>query len=346
MTYLGSIQFRETWLLLAGLAAIPVVLLSWRSAGRLVFSSLSLLPAHTSTWRTRLAWVPHALLGLAVVALAIAMAGPRVGRATEHIEREGIAIMMVVDVSGSMQALDLSSASKEQTRLQAVQSVFEEFVLGRGDLPGRPNDAVGLVTFARYADSRCPLTLDHENLAAIARSLEIVPNRSSENATAIGDGLGLAVERLRRDKHASKVVILLTDGVNNAGEETPLSAADLARTLGIKVYTVGAGTNGMAPVRVPDMFSGGTSLRRMRVEIDEKTLEAIASSTGGKYFRAADLDGLRAVYKEIDRLERTKHGEDHLRDWNEYYAWFVALGLLLAVLAWIAKATVWRRLPC
>jgi len=225
-----------------------------------------------------------------------------------------------------------------------VKSVFREFVHGTDTLAGRPDDQIGVISFAGFADTRCPLTLDHEILMQVADSLAIVTARR-EDGTAVGDGLGLAVERLRASKAKSRIIILLTDGVNNRGEETPLAAADLAATEGIKVYTIGAGSQGFARVRVPDPFTGRPTLQQVEVQIDEKTLEAIAKRTGGRYFRATNAEGLRNVYGEIDKLERTKIGEERFREYTEYYRHVTALALLLAALAWLMMATVLRRLP-
>jgi Ca-activated chloride channel family protein len=251
---------------------------------------------------------------------------------------------MVVDVSGSMQALDLSTPDQERNRLQAVIDVFSDFVSGREGLPGRPNDAIGLVSFAGYADTRSPLTLDHDNLVAIARSLEIVTDRE-EDGTALGDGLGLAVERLRESKARSRIAILLTDGVSNAGKDAPIDAAKLAKKFGIKVYTVGAGTNGLAPVRIEDPASGRSFLRQVMVEIDEETMRAIADETGGAYFRATDSNALREVYRQIDQLERSQLQGEKWRSYREEFALPLALGLLLAALGLLGEATLWRRLP-
>lgn len=341
----GHIEFQQPWFLLLGLLALPVFLLSRRSTGKVVFSSFRLLPAHAASWRTRLAWLPDAGLALAALAMSVALAGPRVQRGETRIQREGIAIMMVVDTSGSMRALDLSEEDEERTRLEAVKEVFASFVAGTGGLSGRPDDAIGIVTFAGFADTRCPLTLNHGSLLAIAGDMEIVVDRT-EDGTAIGDGLGLAVERLREAKAKSRVAILLTDGVNNAGLESPMAAAELARSLGVKVYTIGAGTNGLAPVRVPDPFTGESVLRPMPVEIDEETLQSIADRTGGQYFRATDAEALRRVYAQIDQLERTKITERRLRDYDEYYRHVMALALAIMALAWVARSTIFRRLPC
>ena len=343
MSSLSALEFREPLLLLLALLAVPVFLLARRPSGRVLFSSFEILPTVRGGWRSRLAWLPDVLLALALAALVVALAGPRIGERFSRIQREGIAIMMVVDTSGSMSALDLSTSRRERTRLEAVQDIFERFVLGGGALPGRPNDAIGLVSFAGYADTAAPLTLDHENLVAVARNLTITTLRE-ENFTAIGDALGLAVERLRESPAQSRIVVLLTDGVNNAGVETPGAAAELARSLGVKVYTVGAGSTGIAHMRVPDA-RGGSMLRAVAVEIDEETLRDVAERTGGLYFRADSADALEDVYAEIDRLERTKITEDRSRQYEELFAAPLLVALLLAALGWLGRSAVFARVP-
>ena len=341
---LTALEFRDPMLLWLALLAVPLYFLARRSPGRVVFSSLKLLPRAGRSWRERLNWLPDALLALALVALVLSLAGPRTGERFSRVQREGIAIMMVVDVSGSMRALDLSTDDRERTRLAAVQDVFDAFVRGGGELPGRPDDAIGLVSFAGYADTAVPLTLDHANLSAIARDLEIVTERS-EDGTAIGDALGLAVERLRESPAESRIVVLLTDGVHNAGLESPSAAAELARSMGVKVYTIGAGTTGLAPVRVDDPFTGRSVLRATSVEVDEATLKDVAERTGGRYFRATDAAGLVDVYAEIDRLTRTRLTEERFRQYTEHFAPPLALGLLLAALGWLGRASVFARQP-
>jgi len=334
-----DIELTRPWLLLAALAAVPVLILARRAAGRVVFSSLGALPAAArGSWRTRFDWIPDILLATAVIAMAVGLAGPRAGERDARVRREGIAIAMVVDISGSMAALDLAEKGVEQTRLDAVKKVFERFVLGGAGLAGRPDDAVGLVSFAGYADTRSPLTLDHDNLIAAARGLELVRDRR-EDGTAIGDGLALAVERLREAPARSKVAILLTDGVNTAGKQAPLAAAADAAEHHIKVYTVGAGTNGTAPMRF------GGELVAVPVEIDEPLLQQIAERTGGAYFRATDAGGLAEVYKEIDRLERSELTEVRFLEYHEHYWIPLAAGLALATLALLLRASVLRRLP-
>ena len=305
----------------------------------MLFSSFDLLPSGGVSWRARLAWLPDAVLAVSLLALAVALAGPRIGERTSTVQREGIAIMMVVDTSSSMAALDLSTPDRERTRLQAVQDVFEQFVLGGGPLAGRPDDAIGLVSFARYADTAAPVTLDHENLAAVARNLEIT-RLPAEDGTAIGDALGLAVERIRESPARSRIAVLLTDGVSNAGVETPATAAELARTQGVKVYTIGAGTSGIAPVR-----DDRGRLRSTRVQIDEATLREIAERTGGRYFRADNADALVDVYAEIDRLERTRITEERSRQYEELFALPLLAALALVVVGWLGRSVVFARVP-
>jgi Ca-activated chloride channel family protein len=337
-------ELAHPWYLLAALVVVPLVWWSRRAAGRVTFSSLAALPS-SATWRTRLAWVPDALIGVAGLCLAVALAGPRAGVEDSRIRREGIAIAMVVDTSSSMLALDLSVEGQEdQTRLDAVKKVFEQFVRGGKHLRGRPDDLIGIVSFARYADTRSPLTLDHDNLAATARSLAIVTD-PNEDGTAVGDGLALAIERLREAPVASRVAIVLTDGVSNAGEIAPTAAAELARDAGVKVYTVGAGTNGTARIKFTDPRSGQTFEDEVPVEIDEDTLRVIAERTGGQYFRATDFGALRQVYREIDRLERAKIDEDRYGDHHQYYPWLVGAAMIAIAIAFALRASVLRRLP-
>jgi Ca-activated chloride channel family protein len=333
---LHPLEFRNAWFLLGALSALVIFAAARVRGGRVRFSSLSLLPAERG-WRAQLDAVPDALLALAAVALSVALAGPRVPDSDSRIRREGIAIAMVVDTSSSMRALDLAPEER-RTRLDVVKDVFVDFVEGRRD------DAIGLVSFAGFAETRCPLTLDHRSLELIAADLEIVTRRA-DDGTAVGDGLGLAVERLRESPARSKVAILLTDGVNNTGVESPAGAAELAEESGVKVYTIGAGTTGMAPVERRSPFTGEIELVPMAVEIDEKTLIAIAEKTGGRYFRATDGEKLRQIYAEIDQLERSEIDEISYARYRDHYALALAIGLLLAVLGWLLRATVWRRLP-
>jgi Ca-activated chloride channel family protein len=339
---LFHVEPTHPYLILVALLAIPAYHLARMSAGRVVFSSLRALPLGGHTWRTRLAWLPDALIALAVVGLAIALTGPRAGDSRSRVRRDGIAIMMAIDVSGSMRALDLSEPRRELTRLDAVKQAFERFVLGGKQLDGRPDDAVGLVAFASYAETRSPLTLDHGNLAQAARELTFA--RDDESATAIGAGLELAVQRLADFKARSKVIILLTDGESNVHDIDEDTAIDDAVKAGIKVYTIGAGTNGVAPIRDP-REGGNGALMQMEVKIDEAMLRKIADRTHGQYFRATDNAGLAKIYDQIDKLERTTLEEQRFVEYRQLYARFVVAAMALVLAAFVLRGSVLRRLP-
>ncbi|MBW1883294.1 MAG: VWA domain-containing protein, partial [Deltaproteobacteria bacterium] len=324
-------ELRDPLFLLVGLLAPFVIWLAVRGGGRLLYSSIALFDQTGSSLRLRLAQLPAVLLGLACVLLAVAFAGPRVGDSTTEVHREGIAIQMAIDVSGSMDARDFVSGNMGISRLDTVKEIVSRFVVGEGDLPGRPDDLIGLVVFARYADAICPLTLDHLNLDHILGDVEINQD-PNEQGTSVGEGLALAVERLHRHPAKSKVIILLTDGVSNQGSIDPLQAATLAAEHDIRVYAIGAGRTGLAPVPVR-MSDGRTVLRRVRVELDEKTLQEIAARTGGRYFHAAGAKGLEEVYREIDDLERTEITEIRYLQYSEHYDVWVAGSLLCVGLA-------------
>jgi len=335
-------MFANKWLMLFALLAVPAVWWARQGTGRVLFSSLRALPAGGHTWRAQLAWIPDVFTGLAVIALAIALAGPRSGDDNARIRRDGIGIMMAVDVSGSMRALDLSQNNHELTRLDAVKQVFEQFVLGGKGLAGRNDDAIGLIAFARYAETRSPLTLDHQNLVTAASQLEFA--REAEDGTAIGAGLELALERLAEFKTASKIAILLTDGESNIHEIDEETAIEDAQKAGVKVYTIGAGTTGIAPIRV-DVGDGRTQLMQTQVSIDEATLRKIADKTGGQYFRATDNASLVSIYAQIDKLERTSLEGEQFAQYHQYFVYFLAAAMACIVLALGLRGTIFRRLP-
>jgi Ca-activated chloride channel family protein len=339
MLELGALELRDPIFLLLALLALPVYLLAARLPATVTYSSLAIVDHAPRSLRVRLASLPAALLAASVALLAVAMAGPRVGDATSTVHREGIAIAMVVDRSGSMQARDFVRGDASASRLDVVKEVFRDFVRQ----PARADDLIGVVSFARYADGVCPLTNDHGSLLTILEQQEIVTERS-EDGTAVGEGLALAVERLRTQDVRSKVAILLTDGVSNAGDITPLQAAELAVQHGIKVYTIGAGQTGWAPVPV-QMPGGGVALRRAYVEIDEETLGQIAEKTGGRYFHAADAPALAEVVEEIGRLERSEIVEVRYLEYEEHYAALVWAALGMLVTSSLLSGSVLRRLP-
>lgn len=336
---MGNFELRDPLFLLLALLAPVVYQLASRFPAVLTYSSLDLVAGAPASLRSRAVVLPPLMLALSVICLAVALAGPRTGDATSRVHREGIAITMVVDRSGSMQARDFVKGDTSVSRLDVVKAVFRDFV----DSSNRDRDLVGLVAFARYADGLCPLTLDHGNLLAILDQVEIATERG-EDGTAVGEGLGLAVERVRAQDAKSKVIILLTDGVNNAGDLDPLQAADLAAQHGIKVYSIGAGSTGYAPV--PVVGPGGrVVLRRAYVEIDEDTLRAIAERTGGRYFHAANAEALEEVIEEIDRLERSEIAEIRYLEYEHHYAGFVSSALFLIAASALLSGTVLRRLP-
>ena len=334
MPEIARAELREPLFLLLIVLAPVVYALAARLPASVTYSSLSLVDRAPGSWRTRIARLPPLLLAFAVVALAIALAGPRTGDSTTRLKQEGIAIAIAVDRSGSMQARDFLRGDASMSRLDLVKLVFRRFVVGGDGSPGRPDDLIGLVAFARYADGLCPLTLDHGNLLAILNQIEI-PTDLQEDGTAIGEGLALAVERLRRQEAQSKVVVLLTDGVNNAGDIDPLQASDLARQYGIKVYTIGAGTMGRAPL------AGQVGNTRNLLP----TLQTIAERTGGQHFHATDAEGLTQVMNEIDALERSELIEIRYLEYEHHFEGFVVAALGFIASASLLSGTLLRRLP-
>jgi Ca-activated chloride channel family protein len=271
----------------------------------------------------------------ALMLLVLALARPQSGASATKVRREGVDVVLAVDVSGSMLAEDFTLEGRRASRLDVVKSVVREFVAARAQ------DRVGLVLFAARPYTQCPLTLDH---GWLRQNLDRAEVGMIEDGTAVGSGLATAVARLRASTAPSKFVVLLTDGQSNAGRITPQTAAEAAAALGVKVYTVGAGTRGLAPYPARDLF-GNKVYRPMPVDIDENTLERIATTTRGRYFRATDTESLRQVYAEIDRAEKAPFEAPQFLDYTELYPWLVwpALGLVLLELA--LGETVLRKLP-
>lgn len=314
---MSGFAFEQAWWLLL-LLLIPLFWLrplrpAWRAA--VILPDASALRAAGTPARglmARVRWLLPVLRSLAVALLVVGLARPVKANEQTRIFVEGIAIELVVDRSGSMQALDFSRRGREMDRLEAVKIVASEFILGGEGLAGRPNDLIGLVTFARFADSLSPPTLDHDYLVEVLKRIRPATG-GNEDGTAIGDGVSLAVERLRdlgeqrgtdsTRRIKSRVIILLTDGENNAGDIDPLVAAEMAKTLGIRLYTIGVGSRGMAPMPIQTPL--GRQYVQQPVSIDEDLLRAMAEMTGGEYFRATDERSLRDIYERIDSLEKT-----------------------------------------
>jgi Ca-activated chloride channel family protein len=308
------------WLLLL----VPLVPLAWwrfvRRSGRPAVPWSTTAAARTVPhgWAARTRWILPGLRTLAIVMLVILMVGPIKG--DEHTSRsvEGVAIELVIDRSASMRALDMQLNGRRADRLEVVKAVAADFVLGEAELPGREHDLIGLITFGTWADSICPLTLDYRTLTEALS--QVRPASDAEGArTAIGDALALAASRLHdledrtdlnTDDIRSRIVILLTDGADTASELDPIAAAEMAGALGIKVYTIGVGVEGLVPMPMEDRL-GRTHIQQVISDLDEATLKAIADATGGRFFRARDTQSLAAIYAEIDALEKTEVAEEH-----------------------------------
>ncbi len=327
-------RFEDPWYLLLLLSLPALVYAQWRHGARLTgtlrHSNVAFLRksdvARTGRYR-------HVLVALRLLALSgfiLAFARPQTGITSETLLTEGIDIVLVMDVSSSMLAEDL-----QPNRLEASKAVAVEFV-GQ-----RTNDRIGLVVFAGEAFTQAPLTLDYSVVTDLLGQMEV---GMIEDGTAVGMGLATAVKRLQASEAESKVVVLLTDGRSNRGEIGPITAAGMAQALGVKVYTVGAGTRGLARVPV-DNGVFGRQYVNMQADVDEPTLREIADLTGGRYFRAADRDGLSAVYQEINELETTEIEVRHFTRYGELFHIPLSAGLLFLVLEVGLGQTLLRKLP-
>lgn len=274
----------------------------------------------------------HAPFILRIIVLSLVifiLARPQTTNNWQNSEVEGIDIMLAIDVSTSMLAEDL-----KPNRLEAAKDVAAEFI------SGRPNDNIGITLFAGESFTQCPLTVDHTVLLNLFQSIN---SGIVEDGTAVGMGIANAVSRLKDSKAKSKVIILLTDGTNNKGDISPLTAADIAKSFGIRVYTIGVGTNGMAPY--PLRVAGTIQYINTPVEIDEKTLTQIAITTNGNYFRATNNSKLKEVYKEIDKLERTKLNVKQYSKRHEEYQWFALIALLFLLLEFYLRNSILKKIP-
>lgn len=315
--FLKDIEFANPYCFLLLLLLIPIV--GWHIWKRRRMQADLILPTTTSlenapkSWRQRLLWLPNTLRVLIFFLVVIALARPQSHFSTRNVETEGIDIVLALDISASMRTMDF-----KPNRLEACKAVAEEFI------STRPNDRIGIVVYGEEAYTICPVTSDHSTLSGM---LETVDFNNLENSTAIGDGLGTAINRLRDSEAKSKVTILLSDGVNNSGYIDPYAAAEMAKNHKIKVYTIGCGSYGQAPIPTPY----GPQL--VQTEIDEKLLNHIAETTGGKYFRATNKEKLRTIYQEIDTMEKTKISESVFESKTDIFFPF----LLAAVVLFLAE---------
>lgn len=266
---------------------------------------------------------------IALALLIVAFARPQSTLKRQDVTIEGIDIVLALDISGSMLAQDL-----KPDRLEAAKNLSQDF------FSGRPNDRIGLVVFSGEAFTQCPLTTDH---AIISEMLEEIKSGMIQDGTAIGDGLATAINRLKESQAISKVVILLTDGVNNMGSIDPLSAAEIAKIYGLRIYTIGVGTRGTAPYPVQTPF--GLRYQNMEVQIDEELLQKVANMTDGKYYRATNNAQLEEIYREIDQLEKSKIDVTEFRRKNEEFLPLVLWALAILALETLFRLTIFRSIP-
>jgi Ca-activated chloride channel homolog len=318
------------WLLLLIPAAIAWYYFRLRkNHPALQVSTIKAFSQATPGWRIYGRYILFGIRLLAATFLIVALARPQTNMSRQDISVEGIDIMLATDISSTMLAEDL-----KPNRLEAAKEVAVDFIRSR------PDDRIGLVVFSGESFTQCPLTTDHAKLINLYGDIKF---GMIDDGTAIGDGLATAVSRLKESNALSKVIILLTDGVNNMGALDPQSAAEIASIYGIRIYTIGAGTIGYAPAPVRTPF--GMQYQQMEVKIDETLLKKISSMTNGKYFRATNKKKLEEIYKEIDRLEKSKIDVTEFRRKNEEYLLFALIGVILLGLEFILRYTLLRTLP-
>lgn len=319
------------WLLLL---LVPMVVYYWykHKSGKatVVVSTIVGLSKLPKGFRYYLRHAPMVLRMVAMTLIIVAMARPQSALDNQTVSAEGVDIVLALDVSGSMLARDF-----KPDRITASKEVASQFILDR------PTDRLGIVVFAGESYTQAPLTTDH---ATLINLLGEVKSGIIEDGTAIGNGLATAISRLKDSPAKSKVVILLTDGVNNRGQVAPLTSAEIAQTLGVKVYTIGVGTNGTAPYPTIDMW-GNTTFVQSKVEIDEEVLTKISEMTGGKYFRATNNSKLKEIYDEINALEKTKIDVESFTIFSEQYKWFVVAALVAVVLEMLTRYLLLRQIP-
>jgi Ca-activated chloride channel family protein len=319
------------------LLVVPLIIwmeLRGKRKSALLFSSLGILEGQ----RQKAPFSPRRILvvlrSLALLFLILALARPQTGQSSSEVLTEGIDIILCLDTSGSMQALDFQINNERVNRLQVIKQVVARFI------EGRKNDRIGMVVFAANAYTQCPLTQDYGVLESFLDRVQI---GMAGDMTAVGSAIATSVKRLRDSKAKSKVVILLTDGRNNAGAIDPETAARLAKTFNIKVYTIGAGTKGPVPFVVDSPFGKQTIYQN--VDLDEASLKQIAQITGGEYFRATDTRSLEDIYKKIDAMEKTKVKVKEYREYTEQFPFFLVTGLFFLGVEVLLGNTWLRKIP-
>jgi Ca-activated chloride channel homolog len=320
------------------LVLLPIVML-WRGRrgpiAAIEYSDVSLAREVARASRNRIGRLLWMLPILACALMIAGLARPQRAHSRTEVTANGIDIVLGLDVSGSMQALDFKIGDQRVNRIEVVKSVVSKFI------DERPDDRIGLIAFAGAPYLVSPITLDHDWLQ---QNLERVSVGAVDDGTAIGSAIAACVNRLRLTPAKSKVVILLTDGVNNTGKISPLAAAEAAKAMGVKIYTVGVGVRGNAPIPIRDA-AGNTRLITVKVDVDEKTLQAVADETGGKFYRATDTDSLQKIYEQINRFEKTAQTVQKFERTEELYPWALIPSLAILGLGLSLQQTWARRLP-
>ncbi|MBL9127193.1 MAG: VWA domain-containing protein [Verrucomicrobiales bacterium] len=329
--------FAHPWWL-ALLLVLPVAAIVRRRLSRdpaFLYSSVQLVQGVASLRQSYAGMLLRRMRWLALALLIVALARPRIGEGEVTVKASGIDIVVAVDFSMSMAAEDFELAGRRANRVAAAKDVLRKFI------EGRPNDRIGLVAFAGGAYVAAPLTLDH---GFLLQRLEQLRLGLIEDGTAIGSAIMAGLNRLRDLPSKSRILIVMTDGQNNAGKVPPITAAEAAEALGVKIYTIGVGTRGVAPYPQTDVF-GQTRYVPVQVDIDEELMGRIAEKTRGKYFRAVNTETLRHIYDEIDRLERSDAEIRKFQRYTEVFSWFAIPGFVLLMLEFALGHTVWRKLP-
>ncbi len=332
-------RFESPWvllflLILPILALMPFWARRWTRPAVYRYSDISFAKSAKPSWKLKLRSLLSVINLLVIALVIIALARPQTGQAHEVVQGEGVDITLALDISGSMASLDF----QPQNRLEAAKKVMDDFITKR------PYDRIGLVVFASSAFHQSPPTTDHKMLSRFLEQTRLSTDLGIEDHTAMGMGLANAANMLKDSKVKSKVVILLTDGVNNSGEIDPLTAAEAAKSLAIKVYTIGMGRPGKVPVPVTDAF-GRKTVTYEESQLDEETLKAIAEKTGGLYYRAEDTTGLQKIYDDINQLEKSRIEVQRYTRYQELVDWVLFPAMLLFLLEIVLRETIWRTLP-
>ncbi len=332
---MSSFRFEDPLVLVLALGLIPLVFFAMRGGGTasVKFPALGRLREVVGQ-AAAIHHIPLAIRCLILLLVIAALARPQLGNKRSEVLSEGLDIVLAIDTSGTMGALDFQARGERITRLNAVKSVVKDFV------EGRRGDRIGMVVFGTHAFLQCPLTLDHGVLLSFLDKASI---GMAGEYTAIGSAIALSSSRLKETPGKEKVVILLTDGINNRGRISPELASDIAKKLGIKVYTIGVGSKGKAPFLVKTLL--GDRLRYENVPLDEGTLKKVAENTGARYFRATDTEALEAIYEEIDTMEKTEVKVKEYTEYFELYPWLALPALALAAIELVLRNTWLRRIP-